>query len=72
MTLGPFQNVPHRHGFPPRASRGSDAAPVRGGGDLAKRLRACGLGLADRGYDGGGVRLGIGPEAAMRDVAGVR
>ena len=73
MALGcdPFQNVPHRHRFPLSASRRRNAAPVQGGGDLPKRLRAGGLRLTDRWHDGGGVRLGTGLEAAMGDGAGV-
>jgi hypothetical protein len=72
LALDPFQNVPHRHRLPLSASRRRDAAPIQGDGDLPKRLRSCGLRVADRGHDCGGVRLGVGLEAAVGDRAGVR
>jgi hypothetical protein len=72
LALDPFQNVPHRHRLPLRAARRRDPPPVQGGGDLPKRLRSCGLRLADRRHDCGGVRISVGLEAAVGDRAGVR
>ena len=69
LGLDPFKNAPSP--LPTSASRRRDAAPVQCGGDLPKRLRSCGLRLADRRHDFGGVRLGVGLEAAMGDGAGV-
>jgi hypothetical protein len=46
--------------------------PFNAAAILPKRLRSCGLRLADRRHDCGGVRLGVGLEAAVGDRAGVR
>jgi hypothetical protein len=63
LALDPFLRL--------SASRRRDAAPIQGGGDLPKRLRPGGLCLAGGRHDCGGVRLGVGLEAAVGDRAGV-
>jgi hypothetical protein len=63
-----FRTVSHPHS----ASRRRDTAPIQGGGVLPKRRRSCGLCLADRRHDCGGVRVGVSLEAAVGDRPGVR
>ena len=47
--------------LPPRAV----TIPIESGGDLAQRLRPCGLSLADHRHNGVGMRLGVGPETGV-------
>jgi hypothetical protein len=55
-----FKIISHRRRLPLAAARRGDAATAESGGDLAKRLRAGGLSLANRRHDGSGVRIGLG------------
>ena len=51
MPFGEARSPPSR--FPAATARPGDAAPVQGGGDLAKGLRACGRASAMTASDGG-------------------
>jgi hypothetical protein len=50
--------VHHSLSFPPATTRRSDALPVESGGDLAQRLRPCGLSLSNGRQDGVCMRFG--------------
>ena len=67
-----FRTVRHRPCFPPAPARRRNAATVESGGDLAKRLRPCGLSLGNDGRDGGGGRVGPGNVPQMSRPVPVR
>ena len=70
--LRPTKNIGDGLRFPLAAPRRGDPTPIESGGDLAQRLRPCGLSLADHRHNGVGMRLGAGLETGMGDGAGLR
>ena len=68
-TRRPSQDVPHRRRFPPPSPRRRDTAPGQGGSDLAKGLRARGLGFANHRHGGERIGVGLGLQAGIGDGA---